>query len=154
MSLWIYVQQATTYKKRVKKVYHLIIYHFFFFLTFFLTCLFLTLLSYYSITLVVFWFLNVNLIIYINIERIYIPNRSLNNNNHIFFLKRRITFLLFKNDIFQCCFFAEFNKTNEVKFWLTIYSYFAYITKRDTRHARHATRAYKIMIRDTRVCFF
>ena len=23
-----------------------------------------------------------------------------------------------KNDIFQCCFFVELNKTNEVKFWL------------------------------------
>ena len=29
-----------------------------------------------------------------------------------------------KNDIFQCCSFVEFNKTNEVKFWLTVYSYF------------------------------
>jgi hypothetical protein len=28
------------------------------------------------------------------------------------------------SDIFQCCFFVELNKTNEVKFWLTIYSYF------------------------------
>jgi hypothetical protein len=31
---------------------------------------------------------------------------------------------LSKNDIFQSCFFVELNKTNEVKFWLTIYSYF------------------------------
>ena len=29
-----------------------------------------------------------------------------------------------KNDIFQCCFFIDLNKTNEVKFLLTIYSYF------------------------------
>jgi len=84
-----------------KRVYYLIIYHFFFFLAFFFTCLFLTSLSYYSITLVVFSFLNVNLTIYINIERIYIRNKLLNNNNHIFFLKhRRISLSLFTTFVF------------------------------------------------------
>jgi len=29
-----------------------------------------------------------------------------------------------RNDVFRCCFFVELNKTNEVIFWLTIYSYF------------------------------
>ena len=49
------------------------------------TYLFLILLSYYSITSVVISFLNVNLTIYINIERIYIQSKLSNINNKIIF---------------------------------------------------------------------
>jgi hypothetical protein len=71
------------------------------FLNIFFICLFLTLLSDFSCFLIIYSYaltcfikLNVNLTIYIIVERIYIRNKLLNINNHIFSLKRRRMVLL------------------------------------------------------------